>query len=127
MNLSMSSEPGADCKSGAQRARVLTESWGEHNLYCPNSTSPTLVARDEADSGFECPRCGSGYRLKCQKTRIGHSFTDGPYTALTRAIRRGDAPGYFVLHYEIVPPLGGEGVRHVVDGARVVRNLLLVP
>jgi uncharacterized C2H2 Zn-finger protein len=127
VNLSMSGAPGADVKSGALRARVVTESWGEHNLYCPNCTSPILVARDDVESGFECPRCGSGYRLKCQKTRIGHSFTDGPYTTLTRAIRRGDAPGYFVLHYEIVPPLGGENVRQIVDGAWVVRNLVLVP
>lgn len=123
----MSGAPGADFKSGAQRARAVTESWVEHNLYCPNCTSPTLVALNDVDNGFECPRCGSGYRLKCQKTRIGHSFTDGPYTALARALRRGDAPGYFVLHYEIVPPHGGENVRHISDGAWVVRNLLLVP
>jgi hypothetical protein len=127
MNLSMSGAPGADFTSGTRRARVVTESWGEHNLYCPNCTSPTLVALDNADSGFECPRCQSGYRLKSQKTRIGHSFTDGPYTVLTRAIRRGEAPGFFVLHYEIVPPHGGEGVRNIVDGAWVVRNVLLVP
>ena len=127
MNLSMSGAPGADFKSGAQRARVVTESWGEHNLYCPNCASPKLRREDEPDGGLGCPRCGSAFRLKCQKTRIGHSFTDGPYATLTRAIRRGDAPGYFVLHYEIVPPLGGENVRHIVDGAWVVRNLLLVP
>ena len=127
MNLSMDGAPGVDFKSGAQRARVITESWGEHNLYCPNCTSPILCGRDDAEGGLDCPRCGSTFRLIAQKTRPGHSIANGPYPALLRAIRRGEAPGYFCLHYEIVPPLGGEKVRNIVDGTWVVHNLLLVP
>jgi hypothetical protein len=29
--------------SGAQCVRVVTESWGESNLYCPNCSSPKLT------------------------------------------------------------------------------------
>jgi hypothetical protein len=109
----MSGAPGADMKGASQRARALTESWCEHNLYCPNCTSPSLTAMDDGDGGFECPRCGSVYRLKGQKSRIGHSFTDGPYARLMRAIRLGKAPGFFILHYDAA--------------SRAVRDLLLVP
>jgi hypothetical protein len=113
MNLSMTGASGIDFKSGTQRARALIESWGEHNLYCPNCASPRLKRQDDPDGGLGCPRCGSRFRLKGQKARIGHSVTDGPYTALMRAIRRGDAPGFFVLHYDAV--------------SWTVRDLLLVP
>ena len=30
-------------QSGAQRARVVTEAWGEQNLFCPNCSSPKLT------------------------------------------------------------------------------------
>ncbi|MGA9776678.1 MAG: DpnI domain-containing protein [Verrucomicrobiia bacterium] len=37
MNLSMTGALAAAYQSGAQRARVVTEAWGEKNLFCPNS------------------------------------------------------------------------------------------
>jgi Dam-replacing family len=43
MNLSMTGELAASYKSGAQRARVVTEAWGEKNLFCPNCSSPKLI------------------------------------------------------------------------------------
>jgi type II restriction enzyme len=113
MNLSMTGASGVDFKTGTHRARVLVESWGEHHLYCPNCTSPILTQQDDADGGLDCPRCSSQFRLKGQRTRIGHSVTDGPYSTLTRAIRRSKAPGYFIMHY---------------DAASLsVRDLVLVP
>ncbi|MGD0207990.1 MAG: DpnI domain-containing protein [Verrucomicrobiota bacterium] len=33
----MTGKLAAAYQSGSQRARVVTESWGESNLYCPNS------------------------------------------------------------------------------------------
>jgi len=33
----MTGELAAAYQSGSQRARVVTESWGDSNLYCPNS------------------------------------------------------------------------------------------
>lgn len=104
---------GTDFKTGTQRARAIVEAWGDHNLYCPNCTSPLLVALDDAVGGLDCPRCGSLFRIKGQKARIGHSITDGPYTALMRAIRRHEAPSFFVLHYDAE--------------SWTVRDLLLIP
>ena len=113
MNLSMTGASGVDFKTGTQRSRVVVESWGEHHLYCPNCTSPILTLQDDRDGGLECPRCSSEFRLKGQRTRIGHSVTDGPYNVLVRAIRRGEAPGFFVLHYDAA--------------SWTVRDVLLVP
>ena len=43
VNLSMIGALAAAYHSGAQRARVVMESWGESNLYCPNCSSPKLT------------------------------------------------------------------------------------
>lgn len=113
MQLSMTGASGVDFKSANPRARVIVESWGEHHLYCPNCTSPVLALRDDAESGLDCPRCGSQFRLKGQKARLGHSVTDGPYTALMRALRKHEAPGFFFVHYDAA--------------TWTVRDVLLVP
>jgi type II restriction enzyme len=128
----MSGALGADYKSGSQRARVVTESWGEHNLYCPNCSSPKLgrLAHNTQASDFSCPKCKFWFQLKGQKSRIGNSITDGAYEAMMRAIQRDEAPSYYFLHYEVVPfsPSGEkDGMRGRVEGNWVVRNLLLVP
>ncbi len=76
MQLSMTGASGVDFKSANPRARVVVESWGEHHLYCPNCTSPILTQRDDGEGGLECPRCGSEFRIKGQKARLGHSVTE---------------------------------------------------
>jgi type II restriction enzyme len=115
VNLSMSGELSADYTSGSQRARVVTESWGEHNLYCPNCSSPKLsrLSHNTQASDFSCPKCKFWFQLKGQKTRIGNSITDGTYDAMMRAIQRDEAPSYYFMHYDLA--------------TWTVRDLLLVP
>jgi type II restriction enzyme len=126
----MSGELGADYKSGSQRARVVTESWGEHNLYCPNCSSPKLgrLSHNTQASDFACPKCHFFFQLKGQQSRIGNSITDGAYASMMRAIQRDEAPSYYFMHYEIgaFAP-SGEKDRMRGQGEWVVRNLLLVP
>lgn len=115
MNLSMPSDLATAYKSGSQRARVVTEFWAEHNLYCPNCSSPKLnrlVANTKA-SDFTCPACGFWYQLKGQKTRIGNSITDGAYEAMMTAIRNDETPNFYFLQYDLA--------------TWAVRNLLLIP
>jgi hypothetical protein len=42
MNLPMTGELASAYTSGSQRARVVTEAWEKHNLYCPNCSSANL-------------------------------------------------------------------------------------
>jgi type II restriction enzyme len=115
MNLSMNSEPVADDGSHSQRARVVTQSWGEKNLYCPNCSSPQLDHHTQAngDSDLGCPRCHSRFQLKGQGTRFGNSIAGGTYTAMMRAIQGDTAPSYYFLHYD--------------PAVTTVRDVLLVP
>jgi len=101
--------------SGSQRARVVTEFWAEHNLYCPNCSSPKLnrlVANTKA-SDFTCSICGFWYQLKGQKTRFGNSITDGAYESMMSAIRNDETPNFYFMHYDLA--------------TWTIRNLLLVP
>lgn len=111
----MTSDIAAAYKSGSQRARVVTEFWGEHNLYCPNCSSPKLdrlVANTRA-SDFFCPTCKFWYQLKGQKSRIGNSISDGAYEAMMAAIRRDETPSFYLMQYDLA--------------TWSVKNLLLIP
>src|ERR1700690_596278 len=111
MNLSMTGALAAAYQSGAQRARVVTESWGEKNLFCPNCTSPKLTWLEPGHpaSDYSCPSCGFWYQLKSQKSRIGDSITDGAYSAMMNAIRHDELPSFYFMQYEIIPSLAGAG------------------
>ena len=115
MNLTMSGELAASYQSGSQRARVVTESWGENNLYCPNCSSPKLdrLRHNTKASDYACPACNFRYQLKGQKTRIGNQISDGAFGAMMEAIRENETPIFYFMHYDL------ETWR--------VKNLLLVP
>jgi len=111
----MTGDLAAAYHSGAQRARVVTESWGESNLYCPNCSSPKLTWLEPGHpaSDYSCPRCGFWYQLKSQRSRLGESITDGAYAAMMNAIHHDEMPSLYFLHYDLA--------------TWSVRNLLLVP
>src|SRR5271170_907752 len=115
MNLFMTGEVAAAYKSGSQRARVVTEFWGEGNLYCPNCSSPKLrrLSNNTRASDFSCPQCQFWYQLKGQKTRLGNSITDGAYEAMMNAIRNDETPNFYFMHYDLA--------------SWSVKNLLLIP
>ena len=115
MNLTMASEAAAAYKSGAQRARSVTEPWGAKNLYCPNCPSPTLdqLKNNTKAVDYKCPSCGFWYQLKGQKTRIGKTINDGDYKTMMEAIQDDRTPNFLFMHYEL-PNWN-------------VRSLLLVP
>jgi type II restriction enzyme len=115
MNLSMTGELADAYKSGSQRARVVTESWGEDNLYCPNCTSPKLdrLEHNTKVIDFSCPKCSFRYQLKGQKSPIRSSISDGAYESMMDAIRHDRTPNFYFLQYELA--------------TWSIKNLLLIP
>jgi hypothetical protein len=97
----------------SDRARALADFWGEHNLYCPNCSSPTLKRADSQSGSFSCPGCECRFQVKGQSTTFGKSIVAGEFDAVTRALRSGRLSGYFFLHYH--------------TGTWTVRDLILVP
>jgi len=111
----MTGELAAAYTSGAQRARVVTEAWGEKNLFCPNCSSPKLTWLEPGHpaSDYSCPNCKFCFQLKSQKSRLGDSITDGAYAAMMNAIRHDELPSFYFMQYELA--------------TWRVKNLLLVP
>lgn len=89
MNLSMTGGLAVAYQSGSQRARVVTEAWGENNLYCPNGSSQELsrLQNNTKGSDYRCPACNLHFQLKGQKSRIANRIIDGAYGAMMEAIR----------------------------------------
>jgi len=115
MNLSMIGELAFAYTSGPQRARVVTEAWGEENLYCPNCSSPglTRLRNNTKASDFCCPSCSFWYQLKGQQARIGNHINDGAYAAMLEAIQSDATPNFYFMQYDL--------------DSWSVKNLLLVP
>ena len=115
MNLSMKGELAADYRSNSQRARVVTEAWGEHNLYCPNCSSASLsrLRNNAKVNDYCCPKCRFWFQLKGQQSRIGDRINDGAYGAMMHAIRNDATPNFYFMQYDLL--------------TWSVKNLLLVP
>jgi type II restriction enzyme len=115
MNLSMDGELAAAYRSGSQRARVVTEFWGEQNLYCPNCSSKhlTRLPNNTKASDYLCPSCSFWYQLKGQQSRIGDHINDGAYKTMRQAIQNDETPNFYFMQYDLA--------------TWSVRNLLLVP
>ena len=106
---------GRGYKSPSQKARVVTEGWGEKNFYCLNCSSPRL---DRTRAGtpahdFICPRCEARYELKSQRTPLRHRIADAAYSEMIKAIESRDRPHLFAIHYD--------------PDRWLVRNLILIP
>ena len=115
MNLSMTGGLAAAYQSGSQRTRVVTEAWGEQNLYCPNCSSSKLdrLSNNTKASDFSCPKCKFWYQLKGQKTPMRSSITDGAYEAMMEAIHEDRAPNFYFMQYQLA--------------TWSIQNLLLIP
>jgi type II restriction enzyme len=115
MNLSMTGGLATAYRSGSQRARVVTEAWGEKNLFCPNCSSPKLTWLEPGHpaSDYSCPECKFWYQLKSQRTPIRNSINDGQYDTMVNAIQSDEAPSFYFMQYDLA--------------TWRVRNLLLVP
>lgn len=111
----MSGELAGAYRSGSQRARVVTEAWGEHNLFCPNCPSLKLarLRNNTRASDYACPSCSFRYQLKGQKSRIGNQISDGAFEAMMDAIRNDETPNFFFMQYDLA--------------TWSVKNLLLIP
>jgi type II restriction enzyme len=113
--MQMPIELAAAYRSPAQRARVVSEAWGEENLFCPRCPSSrlTILPPNTQSIDFTCPRCQSPFQLKCQSHPVSHRLTDSAYGAMVSAIKHDRTPNFFVLHY---------------DRSRwEVQNLILIP
>lgn len=116
MDLAFNQEIARSYKSNSQKARVITESWMDDNMYCPvcgNSTISHFTAnRPVAD--FYCSVCKSEFELKSNERNsasIQPKIPDGAYRTMIERIESYNNPNLFIMtHY-----------------GHCVKNLILIP
>lgn len=86
--------------SHPDRALALADFWSEHNLYCPNCSSPALKRVNGVTGEFSCPECEIRFQVNGQAAPFGKSVAAGEFSSVTRAMRNGRLAGYFFLHYD---------------------------
>lgn len=90
-------------KSGAQSARVWTETWVRHWLYCPNCGNEKIEQfesnRPVAD--FFCATCDEEYELKSQKGKFGFKILDGAFRTMCHRLRASNNPNLLLLNYDL--------------------------
>lgn len=103
MKLELRPEVAVAYKSFSQRARVLTETWVQENLYCPacpsDNLNPTPKGRQVVD--FSCSDCGELYQLKSQSHPFGNRVMNSAYEPKIEAIRAGTIPNFLFLQYDL--------------------------
>ena len=102
-------------ESHSQNARVWTEAWVGHQLYCPNCGAARLTrhANNRPVADFFCGECAEDYELKSQKGRFGARVTDGAFRTMCERLAASNNPNLILMNYD---------VRRLA-----VTNLLVVP
>lgn len=89
------------CKSKAQKARILTESWAGENVLCPGCGGEfTKYANNSPVADFCCSTCSEDFELKSTAGKIGKIIPDGAYgTMITRLLSKSN-PNLLLLQYD---------------------------
>lgn len=104
MNLKFNTSLAEGYKSASQIARVLTEDWLAHNMYCPICGEVTIrhAEPNAPVKDYVCDNCKSQYELKSKKTesdRFQSTVADGVYRTMIDRITSLDNPSFFFMHY----------------------------
>jgi type II restriction enzyme len=96
-------ETQAIYRSGAQKARVWTESWVHRWMYCPNCGQPTInkLPGNSPVADFRCPDCTEIFELKSGKGRFGRTVVDGAYQTMMRRLLESTNPSLLLLNYDV--------------------------
>ncbi len=87
--------------SSSQIARVLTESWVKHNVFCPSCGNEELnqFSNNSPVADFFCKACKSEYELKSKKDSFATRIVDGAYATMIERINSENNPHFFFLNY----------------------------
>lgn len=104
MRLGLDPQLAESYKSGAQRARRLTEGWFANEIYCAACGAVALrpYPNNTRASDFHCEACGASFELKGGRMPFGNVVPDGAFsTMMERLERRGGGPHLALLRYDL--------------------------
>lgn len=103
MKLTFDTQLVTDYKSQSQRARILTESWVDNQIYCPNCGHLNIdkYPNNQPVADFYCSNCQEDYELKSKQNFIGTKIVDGAYRTMMKRLRGNENPNLFLLSYDL--------------------------
>ena len=88
--------------SASQKVRVLTETWVDSEIFCPNcGTNVSHYRNNRPVADFFCPKCGEQYELKSKKGFIGLRIVNGAYKTMIERLQSSNNPNLFLLSYNL--------------------------
>ena len=90
-------------KSQAQKTRILTESWVNSEIYCPNCGHLDIdkYPNNQPVADFYCSNCREDYELKSKQNSIGAKIIDGAYRTMMERLQSANNPNLFLLSYDL--------------------------
>lgn len=101
MKLSLDTKLAEKYTSASQKIRVLTESWVDQNIYCPNCGQLKIdqYPNNKPVADFFCANCNEDYELKSKKGMVGTKTVDGAYGSMIERLQSSNNPNFFLLNY----------------------------
>ena len=89
-------------KSNSQKIRVLSESWVDNEIFCPNcGCNVDSYENSKPVADFYCPNCSEDYELKSNKDSMGKKIIDGAYKTMIERLQSANNPNFFFLNYDV--------------------------
>ncbi len=88
-------------KSNSHKIRVLSESWVDNEIFCPNcGCNVDSYENNKPVADFYCPSCSEDYELKSEKRSMGKKVVDGAYKTMIERLQSANNPNFFFLNYD---------------------------
>jgi type II restriction enzyme len=96
MQLKLTSEVVNNYSSTSQQIRVMTESWVDKSVFCPNCGSTlNRFGNNSPVADFYCKKCAEEYELKSKNGEIGKKIVDGAYSTMIERLKSDNNPNFF--------------------------------
>ena len=88
--------------SPSQKIRVLTESWVNGQIFCPNCGQLDIdkYENNKPVADFFCSNCRENYELKSKKDSMGIKIVDGAHSTMIETLKSNHNPNFFLLNYD---------------------------
>ncbi len=103
MNLSFDIKLADKYTSQSQKAKTLSESRVNKQIYCPNCGHIDLNKHknNKSVADFFCANCREDYELKSKKDNMGNRVPNGAYKTMIERLNSTNNPSFFFLNYNL--------------------------
>ena len=103
MKLAFDKNIAESFESASQKARILTESWVNDQIFCPNCGRLNLekYPSNKPVADFYCSVCREEYELKSKSDTFSAKVVDGAYRTMIERLQGSNNPNLFLLNYDL--------------------------